>query len=110
MADLAPKLSEDLERFANELELAGFDGFEWTQEGVARLSSAMAHTFRMFALDARWLEAKLDAADAVVAAMSSNRAFANRIDALKDGLVTGKVRILRPVRIDAEPARDGDVQ
>lgn len=107
MSDRAPKLSEDLERFANEMERGGLDGFEWTPEGVAHMASAIARTFRMFAIDARLLEASLEASDAVVRAMKSNTDLGGRLDALKEGIVSGKVTNLCLHR-KAARASDGD--
>ena len=40
------------------------------------MASSLARTFRMFAIDARLLEAELEAADAVVEALKSSRELA----------------------------------
>jgi len=56
----APKLSHDLDRFADELERIDQGDYAPTREGIAQLRTAMAGVMRMFALEARTLEADLD--------------------------------------------------
>jgi len=123
----APLLSEELTRFANELEFGGLDHFEWTPEGIAVMATMLSASIRMFAIQARTLEeeaalaqSRLAAADCRIEALTIPD-YVGRTRhniAIREGVADGKVIDLRAILADeqdwsaerraAEATSDGD--
>lgn len=111
MAEAAPKLSDDLNRFAAELDDAGLDQFEATSNGMAALGAAFARLFRILAIEARTLEEeklllemRLTAADCRIEALTVPDYLATtRINlAIRDGVEDGSVIDLRAIFRDEQ--------
>lgn len=62
-APSAPKLSDDLRRFAAEIDLIRPEDYAGKPEGIAAFITAMGGVMRMFALDAEGLEHRLETAE-----------------------------------------------
>lgn len=106
----APSLSTDLDRFADELERIDGGDYAATPEGMASLRTAMAGVMRMFAYEARTLEADLEstarkllAADCRIEALTvPDYLSATRHNiAVREGVASGKVVDLRDAFDDA---------
>lgn len=103
-APAAPRLSDDLTRFASELEAIRAGDYAASPDGVASLVAAMAGVMRMFAVDAQRLEHHLELADARIACLRTTDYAGDLVRdlAIRDGVRDGSVIDVREAFLAAQ--------